>query len=117
MSTDSIGATIYNTWQIEFFKSLFKKYTQDLDDRMSIFGNYAFNDFFQRLVLNIHEDPTNEHFNRICEGGFKEYRGKQACGYNIARAFSETKKFLEKEVSPRERDWEWGSVHVNEYAN
>lgn len=46
MSTDSIGATIYNTWQLEFFKSLFKKYTQDMDDRMSIFGNYAFNDFY-----------------------------------------------------------------------
>jgi hypothetical protein len=47
-------------------------------------------------------NPLDNHFNAICEGGFKEYRGTAHCAYNIARAFIESKHWLEKSVSEKE---------------
>ena len=84
---------------------------------MSIYGNYAFNDFYQRLIFKIIEEPNDPHFNRMCEGAFKEYKGSSPCSYNIARAFSEAKKSIETKISPIEDDWNWGNAHVNEYSN
>jgi len=67
---ESVGATIYSVWQIIFFESLFKKYTESLDERIVIFSNYPFNDFYQRMVFAIERNPLNEHFNKICDMGF-----------------------------------------------
>lgn len=111
----SIGASIYSVWQAEFLASLFSKQVPDLEDRVTIFSNYAFQDFFTRLMLGIRKNPEDPHFNKVCEQGFKEYKGTTPCAYNIARAFVETKSTLVQQLSPRSSDWEWRNLHLNEY--
>ncbi len=69
------------------------------------------------MIYAIEKNPSDDHFNKICEKGFKEYKGKQHCVYNIAKAMAETKQYLVTEVSKKEENWNWGNIHVNEYSN
>jgi hypothetical protein len=62
-------------------------------------ANYPFIDFFQRMSHELLADPSNEKFNKICRGYYKEYKGSKQCAYNMAKAMSKTFKFLDKEVS------------------
>lgn len=66
-------------------------------------------------MANVAEGST-KHDN-ICREAFKEYEGSNVCAYNIAKAFLQTKEFLEKEISRNSANWMWRNVHHNEYLN
>jgi acyl-homoserine lactone acylase PvdQ len=69
------------------------------------------------MVRTLEKDPENEKFNRICRGHYSDYKGSRDCMYNMARAMSEAYDFLGKNVSHNFADWQWGKLHVNEYAH
>jgi len=84
---------------------------------MAIVGNYPFLDFLQRMIVTLEKEPENENFNKICRGHYKDYVGKRDCMYNMARTMAEATEFLGNKVSHRFEDWQWGKLHVNEYAH
>jgi acyl-homoserine lactone acylase PvdQ len=53
----------------------------------------------------------------VCEGAYENYTGDKACAYNMARAFLETKSFLNKNLGWSSDNWMWRNVHSNEYPN
>ena len=77
---------------------------------------YVFTDFFRRMMIHLKDDMHSPKYNRLCEGGFVEYKGDATCAYNVARALVETKHHLERNVSRNAADWKWKYVHANEYA-
>jgi acyl-homoserine lactone acylase PvdQ len=115
MSMDSIGATVFSVWQLEFLKTLFHRYLKEYEDRMALIGGYPFIDFFQRLIHGLEANPEDPHFNKVCQGAFKENTGKTPCAYNMAKAFSLARKMLEENLSKRVSDWEWQNIHFNEF--
>lgn len=84
---------------------------------MAVIGGYPFVDYFQRMIHGLEDNFEDPHFNKICMGAFKEYTGKIPCAYNMAKAFSLARKFLEENLSKRASDWEWQNIHFNEYAS
>ena len=46
MHEDSIAASIYSVWQMEFYKTLFHQYINRMDIRLTITNNYPFLDFY-----------------------------------------------------------------------
>jgi acyl-homoserine lactone acylase PvdQ len=118
-----VGATVYMYWQVNFYRSLFhKQLPKDLPEslaeynRMAFSDNYQFIDFFQKHIRSIAENPTNE-LNIICENAQENYSGDKACAYNVARAFLDTKNFLNKNLGYNSDNWLWRNVHANEYPN
>ena len=69
MSENSVGATVFATWQFNFYNSLFKDQIKDASVRLSIVANYPFIDYFQRMLHTLIEDPDNAEFNRVCKNG------------------------------------------------
>jgi hypothetical protein len=59
MSENSVGATVFATWQFNFYNSLFKDQIKDASVRLSIVANYPFIDYFQRMLHTLIEDPDN----------------------------------------------------------
>ena len=53
----------------------------------------------------------------MCKDAFSEYKGKNHCGYNIARSISDAKQFLQKNVSEDHEKWKWINLHTMEYIN
>ena len=68
-------ATVYAYWQYFFYTSLLRAYTDlgptesellkdgepfwNIKTRLSLIDNYAFTDFYQRLILHLSENPTS----------------------------------------------------------
>lgn len=77
MHEDSVGATMYATWDYYFRSSLLNTLIKDDAVRLPLIGNYPFIDYVQRLIHTMVEDPENERFNLICSGAFPEYKGKK----------------------------------------
>lgn len=100
MSEQSVGATVFSTWQFFFYNTLLTEQIPDDNIRLALVGNYPFIDFVQRMIHTLATDPENEKFNRVCRGGFPEYKGKKHCIYNIAKSMAMAIDFLQKEVSP-----------------
>ena len=48
---------------------------------------------------------------------YPEYKGDNPCAYNVARAFTDTRRFMEQKVSKNHADWKWGMLHQQEYTN
>ncbi|CDW90800.1 penicillin amidase family protein [Stylonychia lemnae] len=117
MDEESVGATIYAVWQYKLYKTLFHKFSDDNEVRLQITSNYPFNDFIQRLIRIIDQEPENQDLNQICEMRDSTYKGKSSCSFNIAKALAEAIDFLTVEVSQNPKDWKWKNVHVNEYPN
>jgi acyl-homoserine lactone acylase PvdQ len=117
MSENSVGATVFSTWQFFFYKTLLTQQISDSNLRLALVGNYPFIDYIQRLIHNLIEDPENERYNKICKGAFAEYKGSRHCMYNIAKAMAQAYDFLSEVISPNSNDWMWKHVHVNEYAH
>jgi acyl-homoserine lactone acylase PvdQ len=113
----SVGATVYNRWNIQFNRSLFHKYVSDDDQRMASCENYHWSDTLQRMISSVLTEKEESHFQTICEGAHPIYSGKNPCAFNIAMALIETKEFLNSKVSPNPSKWLWGDLHVNEYVN
>jgi len=38
------------------------------------------------MVNTVLHDPHAEKYNKFCDGGYSNYKGKTPCVYNIARA-------------------------------
>ncbi|CDW85943.1 penicillin amidase family protein [Stylonychia lemnae] len=117
MHEESVGATIYAVWQFKLYKTLFHKFSDDNEVRLLITSNYPFNDFIQRMIRIIDQEPENSDLNQICEMKDSSYRGKSSCSFNIAKALAEAIDFLTVEISQDPNDWKWMNVHVNEYPN
>lgn len=101
-----------------FYNSLFhKQVPDDENQRILVRENYFFTNFFMDLVSEVAESPANSRFDKFCEGAHPEYSGDSPCAYNIAVALSETKVFLETQISKNKDDWLWRNVHMNEYPN
>ena len=69
------------------------------------------------MVKSIHSEGSDSRFTSLCKGAHEEYSGADACAYNMARAFSDAKVFLEKNVSKHTSDWEWGKLHTITWKN
>jgi hypothetical protein len=85
--------------------------------KMPITNNYPFLDFYQRLILALTADINDQKSNNFCKGAFPSYKGSQHCAHNMIRSFVEAKQILERDVSPKEEDWKWGNIHVNDYIS
>ena len=79
--------------------------------------NYAFFDFYQRLIVVIAEGSESSKYNRLCKGAFKDYEGTENCAHNMARSFLQTKTHLEVDIGLKRNDWLYRNIHVNEYSN
>ena len=49
--------------------------------------NYNFLDFLERLLLQTDEGIDFAKYNRVCEGAYREFKGSDICGYNLAQSF------------------------------
>ena len=99
---ESIGATLYTRWYIQFIRSLYMKYQFEEDDRMAFSDNYHFTDAFQKIITSILDEKETSHFQIICEESYQTYpqgTEKNPCAYNIAMALLESKDFLSAKVS------------------
>lgn len=117
MQENSIGATIFATWQFFFYNTLLTQQVEDESVRLAMVANYPFIDYVQRMIHTLVEEPENERFNHVCNGAFKEYHGKRHCMYNLVRSMVDAHEFLKTEISPNPSDWVWKNVHVNEYIH
>lgn len=117
MDEESVGATVFATWQYFFYKTLLTEFVDDKMVRLTLASNYPFIDFFQIMVIALIEEPSSVRYNKLCKGAYPEYKGDRHCAYNMAKAMAQTNQFLINEVSPNSIDWKWKNVHVNEYAN
>lgn len=77
MFEESIAASIYSVWQLEFYKSLFHVYISDHDTRLQITNNYPFIDFIQKLIHTIKDQPENEKYNKLCKDAYIDYKGNK----------------------------------------
>lgn len=133
MVEDSIGASVYSYWQHFFYQSLLTEFTSDghsesqrmdKDDkfwtakkRLLLVDNYAFYDFYQKLVISVSEGKDAQKYRMVCKGkNAEKYTGLQQCEHGMARAFYDTKMHLLQFGSMRE-DWTYGKLHVNEYPS
>ena len=80
--------------------------------------NYAFYDFYQRLILKLSKKEDTKKYQKICESEENDkYKGPNYCEHNIAKSFLEAQNFLTTQISSNKQKWNWGNVHVNEYPN
>lgn len=118
MCEECIGATVYSYWQLFMFNSLFQDYIPSHDKTFAslLTDGYVFTDFFRRMMADLSVDVASPKYNRFCQHGFAEYNGDLPCAYNVARAFVEAKRHLDRNLSKNPKDWLWRHVHQNEYA-
>lgn len=116
-SEDCVACSVYMHAQMRFYKSLFRRYTNNDDLVMMMSDGYAFFDTWQRLLTETKEQGAASHFQRICHNGYRAYTGNNHCAYNTARSLTETKEFLSKSVSQDPQRWKWIDLHVSEYIN
>ena len=115
---ESVGASVYQRWYIQFTRNLFNKQGEpDEYQRMAYFDNPHDFDAFQRILTSVHEEKDASRFQIICEGAYENYSGRNFCAFSAAMALLETKEFLTSNVSMFEHKWEWGMMHVNDYVN
>lgn len=90
MTEDSIAASVYSFIFMDIHKSLFYRYADknDSDDRMSLTDSYLYHEFIQTLLKSIEAEGSKSKYNKFCYFAHKEYKGKNICAYNIAKAFS-----------------------------
>lgn len=50
MGENSIGATVFSTWQYFFYKTLMTEQIKDGSLRLALVGNYPFIDYVQRMI-------------------------------------------------------------------
>ena len=62
--------------------------------------------------MSVAEHGSDSKYQKLCSMAHAEYNGRNPCAYNVARAFTDAKRFLEENVSMKSRDWAWGRVHV-----
>ena len=75
--------------------------------------NYAFQQTYQRIVLEADSLGAESRFQVICKGAYDlEYKGDNSCAYNVARALVDAKNLLEKKVSKNPDDWKWRNLHL-----
>lgn len=53
---------------------------------MAFSDNYHFTDAYQRLLTEVQSQKEDSHFQVICEGAYKDYKGKNHCAYSVAMA-------------------------------
>lgn len=88
---ESVAATVYNRWYIQFLRSLFHKYSDDEEQRMLFSGTYHFTDTFYRLVTSVRDEGESSRYQVLCEGAHDNYSGRNPCAFNLAMALVETK--------------------------
>ena len=59
---DSVAATVYQKWYMQFLLSLFHNYSDNVDDRLSFTGNYHFKDSFQFMIEDILENKSKSRY-------------------------------------------------------
>lgn len=72
MVEESIGATVYSFWHYYFLRSLFHNVVPkrwESQKRILLVDNYAFVDFFQKLIKT-----DNLKHENICRGAHPEYK-------------------------------------------
>lgn len=118
MAIDSIGATVYQYWQLFFYSSLFKKYSPKNDPEFGIMiaENSVSKQFFQRFFKDVESNPKGSRYNILCVNGY-DYDTDMPCAYNVARSLIEAKKYLVAEISPDSSYWKWGDLMTLEYVN
>ena len=117
---DSVAATLYTRWYIQFIRNLYLRYGFTEEDRMAFSDNYHFTDAFQNIIESILVEKEKSHFQIICEGSYPDNAPKglsNHCAYQIAMALLDAKEFLERNVSADVKDWAWGRNHVMDYTN
>ena len=80
--------------------------------------NYAFQQTYQRIILEADSLGAESRFQVICQGAYdSEYKGDNSCAYNVARTLVDAKNLLEKKVSKNPDDWKWRNLHLRQYVN
>ena len=96
MTEESVPASVYSFIFLNIHSSLFTQYAEDEDDRLSMTDNYLYHEFLQTLLKSVQKDGGNSKYSKFCEMAYPEYKGNDPCAYNVARAFSDTKRFMEE---------------------
>lgn len=118
MGEESITGSIHMHYMKFFFKSLFHKYApNNEDDRMYMSDTYAFQQTYQRLLVEVAEVGDESHFQILCQAAYPEYKGENYCAYNVARSLADSVALLKKNVSKNPKDWIWRNLHARQYAN
>jgi acyl-homoserine lactone acylase PvdQ len=75
MSADSVGATVYQYWQMFFFPSLFKAYAPENDPEFGVMiaENSVSKQFFQRFFKELADSPRGSKYNKLCREGHAAY--------------------------------------------
>jgi acyl-homoserine lactone acylase PvdQ len=82
MRADSVQASVYSLWHYYFYSSLLRAQTVlgateskimkddeafwNTKTRLSLIDNYAFTDFYQRLIEHLSQNPTSNKYDKIC---------------------------------------------------
>ena len=101
MDKDSVPASVYMHAQRIMYSSLFANFSEDVLERNKFTGNYAFTDFYRRLMDDIEQNGSESRFEKFCAGAYpsETYSGSH-CAYIVARSFTESRQFLLNNVGP-----------------
>ena len=114
---DSSQGTLYTHAHMRFYSKLFALYESDLDERLAMSDGYAFYDFWRLMIADVKKNGAESRYQKLCQGAYPEYEGKNYCELNVAKSFIEAKQFLTENTSPDPKKWRWIDHHTNEYTN
>lgn len=115
---ESVAATVYMRFHIQFLRNLFYKYAPDDEaQRFAFSDSYHFTDTYQILLTDVHELKDQSHYQVLCDSTYENFSGRNFCAYNVAMALVQTDDWLSSKVSKDSSKWLWGDLHINEYPN
>ena len=94
MTEDSIGASVYSYWQVFFYKSLFHRYTREVDadfwndeNVISLADQPSFLEFYAKLVKEV--GSGSKRYDHLCKSTKSD-----GCAFSIAQAFADAYDFM-----------------------
>lgn len=72
MKKEGYEASLYMSWQLEFYKTLFKDYALTERQVLHLVDEYNFVDFFRYMIDNLSKDLNLEKYNKLCNNAFPE---------------------------------------------
>ena len=70
---------------------------------MLLADNYAFYDFYQRMMVDMSEGSDHGRYDRVCSSPSNKHT--KPCVFNVAKAFVKTKQHIQDKLGLKQSDW------------
>ncbi|KAL4453701.1 hypothetical protein ABPG74_009597 [Tetrahymena malaccensis] len=116
MTKESIGATIYISWEHYFFRTYLHEVSDSEDVRIILNMSYMFDHFFlfeTKHMSQLVKDKTKEYKKSYCM--IKETNPEGDCIKNLVLAFDQAFQHLTEKYGEDVNNWQWGLVHRHRF--